>query len=213
MIRDEVIIGEINALWLPVYGHMAEYALAAAGLDESAAGRFLDLGPFAGGLAAAVLRARELFVATVIDESERVLRWAEERAVADGCAARLITRRAPLEPIPEPDAGFDLVAVRGAFFFLTPGLLAEIRRVLRPGGFAWVGGGYGPTTPAEVIAPLADRSKVLNEAIGKQRITPAAAQALVEAAGLEDCARVVTEGGLWIEVRAHDAGGRPRRGL
>ena len=202
VIRDESIISEINALWLPIYPHMAEHLLAVSGFGGRGGGTFLDLGPFAGGMAVAVLRVYEACAATVIDESAPVLRWAEEQAVAGGCASRLATRRLPLDPIPEPDASFDLVAVRGAFFFLTPSLLGEVRRVLRPGGFGWVGGGYGPTTPAEVIAPIAERSKVLNEAIGKQRITPADAQAMVEAAGLDDCARVVTEGGLWIEVRA-----------
>ena len=91
--------------------------------------------------------------------------------------------------------------MRGAFFFLTPTLLQEVKRVLRPGGFAWVGGGYGPTTPDEVIAPIAHRSRLLNEEVGKRRITPEEARAMADIAGLEGCTRVVTEGGLWLEVR------------
>lgn len=199
MIRDDSIITEINALWLPVYPYMAEHVLA---VWTSEGGRLLDLGPFAGGLAVSLLSKCESCTADVIDESEPVLRWAEEQAVAGGCAARLGTRKLPLDPIPGLDASFDLVAVRGAFFFLTPTLLREVRRVLRPGGFGWVGGGYGPLTPESVIVPIAARSKALNEAIGKQRIAPADAEAMVRAAELDDCARVVTEGGLWIEIRA-----------
>jgi len=153
VIRDEVIIREINALWLPVYPYMADHLLAASGVGG---GRFLDLGPFAGGLALNILRKCETFV----------------------------------------------VAVRGAFFFLTPTLLQEVRRVLRPGGFGWVGGGYGPTTPDEVIASIAHRSRMLNEAVGKRRITPEDARVMAGIAGLEECTRVVTEGGLWLEVRA-----------
>ena len=34
------------------------------------------------------------------------------------------------------------------------------------------------------------------------QIRPADAEAMVSAAELDDCARVVTEGGLWIEIRA-----------
>ena len=198
MIRDEAIIREINALWLPVYPYMADHLLAAS---DVTGGRFLDLGPFAGGLALSVLQKGESFVATVIEESDPVLRWVEERAAEGGRASRLTTRRLPIDPIPEADASFDLVAVRGAFFFLTPSLLREIKRVLRPGGFGWVGGGYGPTTPEEVIAPIAQRSRTLNEAIGKRRVTPEDALGLVHDAGLEECTRVVTEGGLWLEVR------------
>ena len=199
VIRDEVIIREINALWLPVYPYMADHLLATSG---GSGGRFLDLGPFAGGLALNILRKCETFAVTVIDESELVLRWVEEKAAEGGYASRLTTRRRPIDPIPEADAAFDLVAVRGAFFFLTPTLLREVKRVLRPGGFGWVGGGYGPTTPDEVIAPIAHRSRVLNEAVGKQRITPEDARVMAAAAGLKECARVVTQGGLWLEVRA-----------
>lgn len=199
MIRDEVIINEINALWLPVYPYMAEYLLATSGVKG---GRFLDLGPFAGGLALNILRKCESLLVTVIDESEPVLRWVEEKAAEGGYVARLTTRRRPVDPLPEADATFDLVAVRGAFFFLTPSLLQEVKRVLRPGGFGWVGGGYGPTTPDEIIAPIAQRSRMLNEAVGKRRITPEDARAMAGTAGLEECTRVATEGGLWLEVRA-----------
>jgi SAM-dependent methyltransferase len=199
VIRDEVIINEINELWLPVYPYMADYLLATSGVKG---GRFLDLGPFAGGLALAILRKCETFGVTMIDESELVLRWVEEEAAEGGYVSRLTTRRRPIDPIPEADAAFDLVAVRGAFFFLTPTLLREVKRVLRPGGFGWVGGGYGPTTPDEVIAPVAHRSKMLNEAVGKRRITPEDARVMASIAGLEACTRVVTAGGLWLEVRA-----------
>ena len=77
MIRDEAIIREINALWLPVYPYMADHLLATSGVRS---GRFLDLGPFAGGLAVNVLQKCETLTATVIDESEVVLRWVEEEA-------------------------------------------------------------------------------------------------------------------------------------
>ena len=149
-----------------------------------------------------MLRTCETFVATVIDESEPGLRWVQEEAAAGGYASRLTTRCRPIDPIPEADAAFDLVAVRGAFFFLAPTLLREVKRVLRPGGFGWVGGGYGPTAPDEVIAPIAHRSRMLNEAVGKRRITPEAARVMLGTAGLEACTRVVTAGGLWLEVRA-----------
>jgi len=199
VIRDEAIIMEINALWLPVYPYMTDHLLAVSAVRS---GRFLDLGPFAGGLALNILRKCETLTATVIDQSEPVLRWVQEQATEGGCASRLTTRREPLDPIPEADAAFDLVAVRGAFFFLTPALLREVQRVLRPGGFGWVGGGYGPTTPDEVIAPIADRSRILNEAVGKRRVTPEDARVMVGLAGLEECTRVVTDGGLWLEIRA-----------
>jgi SAM-dependent methyltransferase len=199
MIRDEDIIEQINALWASVYPFMADHVMAISGLRS---GDILDLGPFAGGLAVSLLAKSVDFHAKVVDSSERLLQWAAQRAQEADCFSRLTLDRADIEPIPEADASFDLVLVRGAFFFLTPLLLRDIKRVVRPAGLAWVGGGYGPLTPDGVIAPIAERSKRWNEAIGKQRITVAEAQELLMNAGVASSARISTEGGLWIEIRA-----------
>jgi SAM-dependent methyltransferase len=198
MIRDEDIIEQINTLWSPVYPFMADHVVALSGTRS---GDVLDLGPFAGGLAVSLLGKSVAFHAKVVDESERLLQWAAQRAYEAGYTSRLKLGRAAVEPIAEPDASFDLVLVRGAFFFLTPLLLREIKRVLRAGGLAWVGGGYGPLTPDEVIAPIAERSKQWNEALGKQRVTPEEAQELLVSAQVQSSARISTEGGLWIEIK------------
>ncbi len=199
MERDEDLIVEINRLWEPVYPHMAGYVMEASGIDR---GILLDLGPFAGGIAVALLSRAPGLRAVVRDPSPRVLGWARELAQGAGVADRLELRCAPVEIPDEADASWDLVTVRGAFFFLTPGLLAHVGRVLRPGGFGWVGGGYGPLTPPEAIAPIADASRDLNARLGKRWVSPEQAASLVREAGLEGRARVRTEGGLWIEVRA-----------
>lgn len=198
MKRDEDIIEQINALWVPVYPFMADYVLKVSGVGS---GDVLDLGPFAGGLAVSLLAKSSGFRAKVMDESERVLRWAAQQAREKDCSSRFTVRRASIEPIPEPDGSFDLVLVRGAFFFLTPPLLREIKRVLRAGGWAWVGGGYGPLTPETVIDPIGERSKKWNAEIGKQRITVEEAGALLITAGVASCARLSTDGGLWIEIK------------
>ena len=198
MIRAEDIIEEINDLWSPVYPFMAAHVLSVAGIRS---GELLDLGPFAGGLALSLLAECAGLRAKVVDESERMLHWVEKRSRALGCSSRLTTFHGAIEPIPEADASFDLVTVRGVFFFVTPLLLQEVKRVLRPGGFGWVGGGYGPLTPGSVIAPIAERSKRLNEDIGKRWIDEGEAKDLLETAGLAPVARISTEGGLWIEVR------------
>ncbi len=197
MKRDEDIIEQINTLWVPVYPFMADHVLKVSGVGS---GYVLDLGPFAGGLAVSVLVKSSGFRAKVMDESERVLRWAAQQAREKGCSSRLTVCRASIEPIPEPDGSFDLVLVRGAFFFLTSPLLREIKRVLRAGGWAWVGGGYGPLTPDSVIDPIGERSKKWNAEIGKQRITVEEAERLLITAGVVSSARLSTEGGLWIEI-------------
>ncbi len=198
MVRDDRIAEEINELWAPVYPYMVDHLLAEV---AAAPGNVLDLGPFSGGMAVELLGRLPHLKAIVQDEADGVLHWVMDRAKNRGVAERVQIRRGAFSPLPWPDEAFDLVLVRGAFFFLTPALLAEIGRVLRPCGFGWVGGGYGPRTPAEVIVPIGARSKILNEALGKRWSSVAAAAALVDEAGLAREARVVEEGGLWIEVR------------
>lgn len=195
---DEQLVLDVNTLWEPVYPFLADHVLAASGFH---AGRLLDVGPFAGGLALNVLWKNEAFQATVCDESAGVLRWVEERAAAGGFVSRLTTVQNAFSPLPFPSEGFEVIVVRGAFFFWTPLLLREVRRVLRPGGFGWVGGGYGPGTPEGVIAPLADRSRALNASLGKQWLSAEDARSLCSVAGVDDCARLSSDGGLWVELR------------
>lgn len=199
MKRDEGVIEEINTLWSVVYPFMADYLLEISGLQGD---KVLDLGPFAGGIGLGLLAGRGNFQVSVIDESPEVLRWVMLQARQAATESLITTVQAPLEPISAPDNSFDLVVVRGAFFFLTPTLLQDVWRVLRPTGFAWVGGGYGDNTPDSVIAPIAGRSKFLNEAIGKRRVSVAEIEELIAVAGLQDVARISTEGGLWIELRS-----------
>jgi hypothetical protein len=64
---------------------------------------------------------------------------------------------------------FDLAVFRGALFF--PALFevdfVAIDSILRPGGTAVVGGGFGKFTPKSVIEKIAKRSRNLNVSLGK----------------------------------------------
>jgi ubiquinone/menaquinone biosynthesis C-methylase UbiE len=58
--------------------------------------------------------------------------------------------------IPLGDSSVNLVFSRGSIFFWSnlETCLKEIQRVLRPGGFALLGGGYGFSTPEELLKPI-----------------------------------------------------------
>lgn len=65
-----------------------------------------------------------------------------------------------------------------------------------------MGGGFGRHTPEDVIRRLEDRSKYLNQALGRVRMTEKDLGALLEAAELKERAAVIAAGGLWMVLRS-----------
>jgi len=193
------LICEINTLWETVYPHLARHIGEVYGRT---AGAVLEVGPFCGvvydllrqGIGssfriASFPRGMDNFYAGEI----------EKRSMGDTLD---IVRTSPdLSGIEV--ATIDLLVFRGALFF--PSLFKvdhrAILRLLRPGGTAFVGGGFGKYTPPEVIRPLADRSRELNYLIGKKETTVDDIRKDLEAAGITENARIITEGGLWILLK------------
>jgi hypothetical protein len=66
---------------------------------------------------------------------------------------------------------------------------------------AFVGGGFGCHTPEDVIRGIEMRSKGLNQALGRVRITESDLWSILEAAELKKKATMITEGGLWVVLR------------
>lgn len=102
-----------------------------------------------------------------------------------------------------PTDAFDLAVFRGALFFpsfFTPDLRA-LYRSLKAGGVALLGGGFGRHTPEDVIKGVEKRSKDLNHALGRVRITEGDVWSILEAAELKERATLITEGGLWVVLR------------
>ncbi len=108
---------------------------------------------------------------------------AAQRLKAEGRAGRVACRQGTLESLPFDDRSFDLVVGADPMLVFAdrPKAIAEIHRVLRPGGVALVGGEfYGMPAGRRVSAEQFRRS---------------AREAGVAAF------RVVEEGGQWVEIR------------
>jgi SAM-dependent methyltransferase len=103
--------------------------------------RALDVGTGLGD--AALLIAREFPHARVrgIDFSEEMIRRAQARIGLDP-EGRVAFKVADAADLPFEDDSFDLVTQLNV-----PPFFAEIRRVLRPGGYALVAASWGPRTP------------------------------------------------------------------
>jgi hypothetical protein len=73
--------------------------------------------------------------------------------------------------------------------------------VLKKGGLGFVGGGYGRGVPDGVIAEIAGESRVLNDRLGRRRVTLDELKALLAGEHLEKTTRIIEEGGVWLLMR------------
>jgi SAM-dependent methyltransferase len=186
---DTQLISRLNALWQPIYPYLAQWISKHCPEKPRSV---LELGPFSGGISRGF---KGLF------ENVRTLCLMCEREVADSIRKQFGSNVEILIGSPERlplRASFDLVIYRGAFFFLTPEIIKETYRVLKPAGRALLGGGYGPLTPSEEIGKIAEESKRLNYQLGKKWISIGELKEMVREAEMERDSKILEEGGLWL---------------
>jgi ubiquinone/menaquinone biosynthesis C-methylase UbiE len=107
-------------------------------------GRCLDLGGGPGMLGICIARITRMQV-TIVDPMQECLDLALENSRIEEVGHRVEVVRGMAEELPFADRTVDLVASRGSIFFWEDQAkgLAEVWRVLRPGGWACIGGGFG----------------------------------------------------------------------
>jgi len=125
----------------PLYPYYAGQILANAGVSS---GCCLDVGCGGGylGLALAEMSKLDLYL---LDQSAEMVAIAQANVSERGLSGRVTTIQGVVQAIPLPDQSVDLVISRGSIPFWEdlPTAFREIHRVLKPGGFACVGGGLG----------------------------------------------------------------------
>jgi hypothetical protein len=192
-------LSEINLLWEPVRPYLMKQIQGLYGRRD---GAILEIGPFSGLIFAfAQHRIGDSFTIAAFPESTLIHLAGEAKSLGLTDSVTTVYSDPSLEVISGESA--DLVIFRGALFF--PSLFhtdfTAIYRVLKPGGLAFVGGGFGSHTPPELIAQIAERSRRLNLAIGKVSIEPDEVRKTLAEIGLGRKAEVITDGGLWVLIR------------
>ncbi len=197
---DLKILKDVNELWSKIYPYLAVQVMRYYGRED---GEVLELGPFSWGISMELAKRYPGLNVTIGAEDRGVINYFREEMEEAGLRGKIALNWAPLNDLGFADCRFDLVVFRGAYFFLDDEgrMLREIYRVLKEGGFAFIGGGYGKDTPQPLVDEIADRSRNLNDRLGRKRVTEEEVQNMVNKAGLTNQTGVEKEGGLWLLIR------------
>lgn len=193
------LVREINLLWENVYPHLAKHIGEVYGRSG---GAVVEVGPFCGVIYDLVRQGTGTLFRIASFPSAMGSFYIEEIKKRNmGDMIDILETTPELTGIDDETA--DLIVFRGALFF--PSLFKidykALLRVLKPGGTAFVGGGFGRHTPAEVIRSIAERSRELNYLIGKTEVTAETIKKDLEADNITKGVEIITEGGLWIIMR------------
>ncbi len=187
----------VNRLWRKVYPYLAAQIMEEYRRDS---GVVLELGPFSGGISQEMARLYTGLNITIADKSPAVVDYLRQEISEARLSHRIKVEQTGFGQLAFHDGQFDLVICRGAFFFLSHDLLREMFRVLKSGGIAFVGGGFGKGTPQELIAEIEEESRELNLRLGRKRVSKQELEQMFGETGLTASCRVVEEGGLWLSI-------------
>jgi len=110
---------------------------------------WMDLGSGNGEIGLAVLNLFPDCVMIMLDPNEESLSHGLKSAEKQGVSKNIVPIIGTAEKIPMPTESVDVVVSRGSFFFWKDRIsgLKEVKRILRPGGKAMIGGGLGSRYP------------------------------------------------------------------
>jgi len=197
--ETHTLIEELNLLWVPIRPYLARQIEE---LYRRRDGHILEMGPFSGLIFELARRnIGQSFSIAAFPQATIPLCRSEAQKHGLEDRVRIIESDSSLSNVGE--GSFDLTIFRGALFF--PRLFqvdfSAIYRTLSTKGVAFVGGGFGKYTPAEVIRQIGKRSEQLNAQIGRVRVAVESARDQLRSSSLEEKCEITTEGGLWVLMR------------
>ncbi len=194
-------------VFAPLYPLLAEQIIAATGKTT---GLCVDLGCGTGALGCALLEKTQLQM-LFYDESQQMLDLVAEKMAEHQLAGRFNLQCGDVASIDLADGAVDLAVSRGSIFFWEDleKSLQEIERILAPGGWAYIGGGFGSQQIMdEIIARMEAKpaegkesfSAKVRRNLGPE--TQTAFAAALKKAGIKNYTVQRSEDiGLWIVIR------------
>ncbi len=192
-------VREINDLFLEFYPYIVNQIMGDYKREE---GLVLELGPFSSGISME-LANRYPKLGFVIGAPQKFFEYLRDVVELSSLKDRAEVREVNLHYLSFPQGKFDLAIFRGGLFFWerTEEILKEMYRVLKHGGLAIAGGGFGRDAPDDLIERILPRSRDINRRLGKRSSSKADLEELVEKAELGRVASIEDKHGLWIYLR------------
>jgi len=195
-----------------IYPVIANQILDRTGI---ATGTCLDAGSGPAPLAIALALLSDLRI-TALDSSREMHALAVQNIRSKGLAQRVIPVIGDVHAIPSDDGAFDLVVSRGSYHFWNdlPAAFREILRVLKPGGTAYIGGGYGNSQIKEEVLVGRKERGIVDDSDHPVRtrfrkFRPGEIEASIEAAGISDYRIISDDSGFWMVIRKNDGAKKP----
>lgn len=187
-----------------IYPVIANQILDRTGITT---GTCLDIGSGPAPLAIALALLSNLSV-TALDNSREMHTLALQNIRARGLSQRVVPLIGDVHTIPAGNEAFDLVVSRGSYHFWAdlPAAFREIHRVMKPGGMAYIGGGYGTSQiKAEVLAGRKERGIVDDpdhpSRTRFRKFRAGEIEASIESAGISDYRIISDDAGFWMILR------------
>ena len=199
---DFELIRAVNACFQPFYPYAAGEIHAEYGRDG---GDVLEIGPYGPGVVLALAERCPGMRFTCGDDAQRLNDYLAGTIAEAGMSARVRVEPLDKYSLPFEAGSFDLVIFRGGLFFWEgqERIVAEMNRVLKPGGMGAHGGGFGAGASDALIESLLPEARALNDRLGKKRLSRADVRQIAENAGL-DVFRIASEHGLWLYWEKRD---------
>ncbi len=192
-------------VFAPIFPVIARQIVTRTGKTR---GKCLDVGSGPGYLGIALAKITDLEV-WLLDISKEALLIAATKIAGTGLENRIQTLWGDVHQIPLPDRSMDLVVSRGSLIFWQDQKRAfqEIYRLLAPGGYAYVGGGFGTEKlRIKLGRELEKKDKKLGKDWQKRKqriISECTSQKLLETLWEAKIPHfeISLEGGLWAIIR------------
>jgi SAM-dependent methyltransferase len=177
----------------PIYPYLAQQVKQDYGITTGTA---VDAGCGPGYWALALAKTTDLKI-KALDVDPAALAIVRRNVAAAGLQERVEAVEGDIHQMPFPDGSVDLVVSRGSYPFWKDKVRAfrEIKRILKPGGVAFIGGGLGSLIPVE------ERNRI-KAVMDAEKIGPPKDLEV----SFEEMGRILREAGIPVFKIAHDEG-------